>query len=83
MCFSYRRPDYVSGIDDRSSAHGAGHAGAESNQGLYLTSASAIPKPISYLIGGVVTTAMPIEIIGREIERYSLGPARIVEFATG
>lgn len=30
-----------------------------------LTSASAIPKPISYLIGGVVTTAVPIQIIGR------------------
>lgn len=30
-----------------------------------LTSASAIPKPISYLIGGVVTTATPVQIIGR------------------
>lgn len=30
-----------------------------------MTSASAIPKPISYIIGGVVTTAVPIEIIGR------------------
>lgn len=30
-----------------------------------LTSASAIPKPISYVIGGIVTTAVPIEIIGR------------------
>ena len=30
-----------------------------------MTSASAIPKPISYVIGGVVTTAIPIEIIGR------------------
>ncbi len=31
-----------------------------------LTSASAIPKPINYVIGGIVTTAIPIEIIGRE-----------------
>ncbi len=30
-----------------------------------LTSASAIPKPISYVIGGVVTTSTPIQIIGR------------------
>jgi hypothetical protein len=30
-----------------------------------LTSASAIPRPISYIIGGVVTTATPIQIIGR------------------
>ncbi len=31
-----------------------------------LTSASAIPKPISYVIGGIVTTAVPIQIIGRD-----------------
>ena len=30
-----------------------------------LTSASAIPKPINYVIGGVVTTATPVQIIGR------------------
>ena len=30
-----------------------------------LTSASPIPKPINYVIGGVITTAIPIEIIGR------------------
>ena len=30
-----------------------------------MSSASAIPKPISYCIGGVLTTAAPIEIIGR------------------
>jgi len=30
-----------------------------------LTSASAIPKPLSYMIGGLMTTATPIEIIGR------------------
>ena len=30
-----------------------------------MTSASAIPKPISYVIGGVVTTAVPVQIIGR------------------
>jgi hypothetical protein len=32
-----------------------------------MTSASAIPKPINYVIGGVVTTAIPIEIIGRDV----------------
>jgi len=32
-----------------------------------LTSASAIPKPISYVIGGVITTPTPIEIVGREV----------------
>ncbi len=30
-----------------------------------MTSSSAIPRPISYVIGGVVTTPTPIEIIGR------------------
>ncbi|CAN5593123.1 hypothetical protein BH20VER3_BH20VER3_05430 [soil metagenome] len=30
-----------------------------------LTSASAIPKPVSYVIGGIMTTAVPIDIIGR------------------
>lgn len=30
-----------------------------------LSSASAIPRPISYVIGGVITTPTPIEIIGR------------------
>lgn len=33
-----------------------------------LTSASAIPRPISYVIGGVITTPTPIQIIGREVE---------------
>ena len=32
-----------------------------------MTSASAIPKPISYIIGGVITTAIPIVIIGRGV----------------
>jgi hypothetical protein len=32
-----------------------------------MTSASAIPKPINYIIGGVVTTSTPIDIIGREV----------------
>ena len=31
-----------------------------------MTSASAIPKPINYVIGGIVTTPTPIDIIGRE-----------------
>ncbi len=30
-----------------------------------LTSASAIPRPISYLIGGIITTPSPVQIIGR------------------
>ncbi|HEY1583901.1 MAG TPA: hypothetical protein VGF73_12465 [Chthoniobacterales bacterium] len=30
-----------------------------------LTSASPIPKPISYIIGGILTTPTPIQIIGR------------------
>ncbi len=30
-----------------------------------MTSSSAIPRPISYVIGGIVTTAVPIQIIGR------------------
>jgi hypothetical protein len=32
-----------------------------------MTSASAIPKPINYVIGGVITTPTPIEIVGREV----------------
>jgi hypothetical protein len=31
-----------------------------------MTSASAIPKPITYIIGGVVTTSTPVQIIGRD-----------------
>jgi hypothetical protein len=31
-----------------------------------MSSASAIPKPISYIIGGVLTTAVPVQFIGRE-----------------
>jgi hypothetical protein len=31
-----------------------------------MSSASAIPKPISWIIGGVITTATPIQIVGRE-----------------
>lgn len=31
-----------------------------------LTSASAIPKPITYVIGGIMTTSTPVQIIGRE-----------------
>jgi hypothetical protein len=30
-----------------------------------LSSASAIPRPISYIIGGVITTPTPILVIGR------------------
>ena len=30
-----------------------------------LTSASAIPMPITYVIGGVMTTSTPVQIIGR------------------
>lgn len=34
-------------------------------QYFVLSSASAIPRPISWVVGGVITTAVPIEIIGR------------------
>lgn len=30
-----------------------------------LTSASAIPRPLNYIIGGIMTTPTPIQIIGR------------------
>ena len=30
-----------------------------------MTSSSAIPRPITYVIGGIVTTAVPVQIIGR------------------
>jgi hypothetical protein len=30
-----------------------------------MSSASAIPRPISYVIGGLITTPTPIQIIGR------------------
>lgn len=30
-----------------------------------MSSASAIPKPISFVIGGLLTTSTPIQIIGR------------------
>jgi hypothetical protein len=31
-----------------------------------MSSASAIPKPIEYIVGGVLTTPTPITFIGRE-----------------
>jgi hypothetical protein len=30
-----------------------------------LSSASAIPRPVTWYIGGVMTTAVPVQIIGR------------------
>lgn len=30
-----------------------------------MSSASAIPRPISYVIGGIMTTPSPVQIIGR------------------
>jgi hypothetical protein len=30
-----------------------------------MSSASAIPRPISYVIGGVITTPSPVQIVGR------------------
>ncbi len=47
-------------------AHMAQDMPAQKTIKIYvLTSASAIPKPISYVIGGLMTTATPIQIIGR------------------
>ena len=31
-----------------------------------LSSASPIPKPISWIIGGLITTPTPIQIVGRD-----------------
>ena len=46
--------------------HAAQDMTAQNTVKIYiLTSASAIPKPISYVIGGIVTTAVPVQIIGR------------------
>ena len=46
--------------------HAAMDMPAEKPVRLYImTSASAIPKPINYVIGGIVTTAVPVQIIGR------------------
>ncbi len=47
-------------------AHSATDVPAQKTVKVYiLTSASAIPKPITYVIGGVVTTSTPVQIIGR------------------
>ncbi|MGI8889292.1 MAG: hypothetical protein ACR2G0_00710 [Chthoniobacterales bacterium] len=49
-----------------SRPHMAQNTYAQKTMKFYvLTSASAIPKPISYVIGGLMTTAVPIQIIGR------------------
>lgn len=46
--------------------HAAQDVAAKKQIKVYImTSASAIPKPIDYIIGGVITTAIPIVIIGR------------------
>jgi hypothetical protein len=39
--------------------------GAKAVKIYILSSASAVPRPISYIIGGVITTPTPIIIIGR------------------
>jgi hypothetical protein len=52
--------------ESRSRPHEAEAMPMKKNIQIYImTSASPIPKPISYVIGGVITTAIPIEIIGR------------------
>jgi hypothetical protein len=52
--------------ESTSRPHMAQDMSAQKTVKIYiLTSASAIPKPISYIIGGVVTTAVPVQIIGR------------------
>ena len=52
--------------DSATQPHMAQAMAAQKTIRIYvLTSASAIPKPITYVIGGVLTTAVPIQIIGR------------------
>ena len=51
-----------------SRPHMAQDMSAQKVMKVYLmSSASAIPKPISYIIGGVITTPTPIDIVGREV----------------
>ena len=55
---------------DRESTAGRPHLAqelpAQKTVKIYiLTSASAIPKPLNYMIGGIMTTAIPVDIIGR------------------
>jgi hypothetical protein len=55
---------------DRSSTIGRPHTAQDmpaQKKVIYyvMSSASAIPKPITFIIGGVLTTAVPIQIIGR------------------
>lgn len=46
--------------------HEAQNMPAQKTYKVYiLSSSSAIPRPISYVIGGVITTPTPITIIGR------------------
>ena len=51
---------------DSGRPHTAQDMPAQKTIRVYVfTSASAIPKPINYVIGGLLTTAVPIQIIGR------------------
>ena len=51
---------------DSGRPHTAQDMPAQKTIRVYVfTSASAIPKPIAYVIGGVMTTATPVQIIGR------------------
>ena len=47
-----------------------------------FSSASAIPKPIEFIRGGVLTTPTPIQFIGRSQNYHSLDGARNIDFVS-
>ena len=62
--FAGPNPDRESTMTTRP--HAAQEMPRERAMKVYiLSSASAIPRPISYVIGGVITTPTPILIVGR------------------
>lgn len=66
MCASAVAGPVMSRESTTSRPHMAQNMPTQKNYKVYiLSSASAIPRPISYVIGGVVTTPTPILIIGR------------------
>jgi hypothetical protein len=56
----------VRDIPASGSVHQATEMSVQQPVKIYiLSSASAIPRPINYLIGGLITTPTPVQIIGR------------------
>jgi hypothetical protein len=66
LCASAFAGSAVSRESTSAQMQAAGQKPAQKKVVYYvISSASAIPRPITWIIGGVMTTAVPVDIIGR------------------